>query len=73
MQNPLATVFLKGYLSEGPWESGMPEYTGDDLEFVIGTQVFREREDLVMQHVSFQGSVVRMQASSINSGFHLWV
>ena len=58
MQNPLATVFLKCYLSEGPWESGLPEYTGDDLEFVIGTQVFEEREDLFMQHVSLRGSVV---------------
>ena len=58
MQNPLATVFLKCYLNEGPWESGLPDYTGDDLEFVNGTQLFEEQEDVFMQHVSFRGSVV---------------
>ena len=58
MQNPLATVFLKRYLNEGPWESGLPDYTGDDLELAMGTQLFEEQEDVFMQQVSFRSSVV---------------
>ena len=58
MQQPIASVFLKCGLIQGLWQAGLPEYDCTNFDIVIGTAAFEDREDLVMQHVSFRGSVV---------------